>query len=308
MLYGSDAIRQPPSCSSARSPSAWPPPSAPAFLVPAGEPGRYLRLEIEASDGGERPILLDSPAALPSAAHIALEAAAGQDGGRDNQGCAVRGGVTEPDVGTPVRLSWWSHRATTERASRLTRSNSPARPARSISSSRRRASPTPASATFTGASSPGRHPASCSMRGISRHRSRWKACPKCCTVSYRGNAGSPRNRTAVSRSPWSVRRPGFRPTASSSYRRTPAQKRVRQPQGHVSAYAPEFHEAEGGRGRVDTERREHDADLVERRSQGLHGCEGIDVLRAECFHHEQDGRSTEFPDSISFLEFSRGYS
>lgn len=34
---------------------------------------------------------------------------------------------------------------------------------------------------------------------ISRHRSRWKACPKCCTVSYRGNAGSPRNRTAVSR-------------------------------------------------------------------------------------------------------------
>nr|WP_105972897.1 zf-HC2 domain-containing protein [Streptomyces geranii] len=72
-------------------------------LVPAGEPGRSLRLEIEGSGGGEWLIPLDSPAALPSAAHevahVALdgvefcqlaaghvspeEAAAGQDGDRE---------------------------------------------------------------------------------------------------------------------------------------------------------------------------------------------------------------------------------
>lgn len=71
-------------------------------LVPAGEPGRSLRLEIEGSGGGEWLIPLDSPAALPSAAHevahVALDgvefcqlaaghvppedAAAGQDGDR----------------------------------------------------------------------------------------------------------------------------------------------------------------------------------------------------------------------------------
>ncbi|NEC88944.1 zf-HC2 domain-containing protein [Streptomyces sp. SID12501] len=72
-------------------------------LVPAGEPGRSLRLEIEGSGGGEWLIPLDSPAALASAAHevahVALdgvefcqlaaghvspeEAAAGQDGDRE---------------------------------------------------------------------------------------------------------------------------------------------------------------------------------------------------------------------------------
>ncbi|WP_330293724.1 zf-HC2 domain-containing protein [Streptomyces sp. NBC_00576] len=72
-------------------------------LVPAGEPGRSLRLEIEGLGGGEWLIPLDSPAALPSAAHevahVALdgvefcqlaaghvppeEAAAGQDGDRE---------------------------------------------------------------------------------------------------------------------------------------------------------------------------------------------------------------------------------
>lgn len=71
-------------------------------LVPAGTPGRSLRLEIEGSGGGEWLIPLDSPAALGSAdhevAHVALdgvefcrltaghvppeEAAAGQDGDR----------------------------------------------------------------------------------------------------------------------------------------------------------------------------------------------------------------------------------
>ncbi|WP_337192191.1 maleylpyruvate isomerase N-terminal domain-containing protein [Streptomyces sp. HUCO-GS316] len=72
-------------------------------LVPAGEPGRSLRLEIEGSGGGEWMIPLDSPAAKGSAehevAHVALdgvefcrlaaghvspeEAAAGQDGDRE---------------------------------------------------------------------------------------------------------------------------------------------------------------------------------------------------------------------------------
>ncbi|GAA3865486.1 zf-HC2 domain-containing protein [Streptomyces lacrimifluminis] len=72
-------------------------------LVPAGEPGRSLRLEIEGSGGGEWLISLDSPAALASSAHevahVALdgvefcqlaaghvspeEAAAGQDGDRE---------------------------------------------------------------------------------------------------------------------------------------------------------------------------------------------------------------------------------
>ncbi|WP_251829236.1 zf-HC2 domain-containing protein [Streptomyces sp. ATCC 21386] len=72
-------------------------------LVPAGAPGRSLRLEIEGSGGGEWLIPLDSPAALGSAdhevAHVALdgvefcrlaaghvppeEAAAGQGGDRE---------------------------------------------------------------------------------------------------------------------------------------------------------------------------------------------------------------------------------
>ena len=72
-------------------------------LVPAGQPGRSLRLEIEGLGGGEWLIPLDSPAALPSAAHevahVALDgvefcqlaaghvppedAAAGQDGDRE---------------------------------------------------------------------------------------------------------------------------------------------------------------------------------------------------------------------------------
>ncbi|WP_327696719.1 zf-HC2 domain-containing protein [Streptomyces sp. NBC_00459] len=72
-------------------------------LVPAGEPGRSLRLEIEGSGGGEWLIPLDSPAARASSAHevahVALdgvefcqlaaghvspeEAAAGQDGDRE---------------------------------------------------------------------------------------------------------------------------------------------------------------------------------------------------------------------------------
>ena len=81
---------------------ASPPPSG-RHLVPAGAPGRSLRLEIEGSGGGEWLIPLDSPAALGSAdhevAHVALdgvefcrlaaghvppeEAAAGQDGDRE---------------------------------------------------------------------------------------------------------------------------------------------------------------------------------------------------------------------------------
>ncbi|WP_051864930.1 zf-HC2 domain-containing protein [Streptomyces griseus] len=48
-------------------------------LVPAGEPGRSLRLEIEGNGGGEWLIPLDSPAALGSAqhevAHVALDGA-----------------------------------------------------------------------------------------------------------------------------------------------------------------------------------------------------------------------------------------
>ncbi|WP_443032066.1 zf-HC2 domain-containing protein [Streptomyces sp. CA-210063] len=78
------------------------PPPPGRHLVPAGTPGRSLRLEIEGSGGGEWLIPLDSPAALGSAdhevAHVALdgvefcrltaghvppeEAAAGQGGDR----------------------------------------------------------------------------------------------------------------------------------------------------------------------------------------------------------------------------------
>ncbi len=81
---------------------ASPPPSG-RHLVPAGAPGRSLRLEIEGSGGGEWLIPLDSPAALGSTdhevAHVALdgvefcrlaaghlppeEAAAGQGGDRE---------------------------------------------------------------------------------------------------------------------------------------------------------------------------------------------------------------------------------
>ncbi|MGY4992521.1 maleylpyruvate isomerase N-terminal domain-containing protein [Streptomyces sp. 900105245] len=77
-------------------------PGPTAHLVPAGTPGRTLRLEIEGTAGGEWLIPLDSPAAVGSAdrevAHVALdgvefcklaaghlspeEAAAGQDGDR----------------------------------------------------------------------------------------------------------------------------------------------------------------------------------------------------------------------------------
>jgi hypothetical protein len=80
-----------------------PPPRQARHLVPAGSPGRTLRLEIEGLGGGEWLIPLDSPAALGSAehavAHVALdgvefcrlaaghvspeEAAAGQDGDRE---------------------------------------------------------------------------------------------------------------------------------------------------------------------------------------------------------------------------------
>ncbi|MFI7410615.1 zf-HC2 domain-containing protein [Streptomyces sp. NPDC049627] len=82
---------------------AAPSPGPYRHLVPAGEPGRSLRLEIEGSGGGEWLIPLDSPAAVGSAehevAHIALdggefcrlaaghvspqEAAAGQLGDRE---------------------------------------------------------------------------------------------------------------------------------------------------------------------------------------------------------------------------------
>ncbi|MFI5553905.1 maleylpyruvate isomerase N-terminal domain-containing protein [Streptomyces sp. NPDC051738] len=83
---------------------AAPPPGGPhRHLVPAGEPGRSLRLEIEGSGGGQWLIPLDSPAAVGSAehevAHVALdggefcrlaaghvsptEAAAGQVGDRE---------------------------------------------------------------------------------------------------------------------------------------------------------------------------------------------------------------------------------
>ncbi|QOV37623.1 zf-HC2 domain-containing protein [Streptomyces ferrugineus] len=55
------------------------PPPAGRHLVPAGEPGRSLRLEIEGSGGGEWLIPLDSPAAVGSAehevAHVALDGA-----------------------------------------------------------------------------------------------------------------------------------------------------------------------------------------------------------------------------------------
>ncbi|MFE5816655.1 maleylpyruvate isomerase N-terminal domain-containing protein [Streptomyces sp. NPDC056479] len=60
-----------------RSGLAAPPPRR--HLVPAGEPGRSLRLEIEGSGGGEWLIPLDSPAAVGSAehevAHVALDGA-----------------------------------------------------------------------------------------------------------------------------------------------------------------------------------------------------------------------------------------
>lgn len=79
------------------------PPAPGRHLVPAGAPGRSLRLEIEGAGGGEWLIPLDSPAALGSAdhevAHVALdgvefcrlaaghvppeEAAAGQSGDRE---------------------------------------------------------------------------------------------------------------------------------------------------------------------------------------------------------------------------------
>ncbi|MFE7834627.1 zf-HC2 domain-containing protein [Streptomyces sp. NPDC057474] len=79
------------------------PPRTGRHLVPAGTPGRSLRLEIEGSGGGEWLIPLDSPAALGSAdhevAHVALDgvefcrlaaghvppedAAAGQGGDRE---------------------------------------------------------------------------------------------------------------------------------------------------------------------------------------------------------------------------------
>jgi hypothetical protein len=82
---------------------AAPVPGPHRHLVPAGDPGRSLRLEIEGSGGGEWLIPLDSPAAMGSAefevAHIALdggefcrlaaghvsptEAAAGQVGDRE---------------------------------------------------------------------------------------------------------------------------------------------------------------------------------------------------------------------------------
>ncbi|MGF0176893.1 zf-HC2 domain-containing protein [Streptomyces sp. Marseille-Q5077] len=58
---------------------AAPPPDRHRHLVPAGEPGRSLRLEIEGSGGGEWLIPLDSPAAVGSAehevAHVALDGA-----------------------------------------------------------------------------------------------------------------------------------------------------------------------------------------------------------------------------------------
>lgn len=83
--------------------AAPPPPGPHRRLVPAGEPGRSLRLEIEGSGGGQWLIPLDSPAAVGSAehevAHVALdgtefcrlaaghvppaEAAAGQVGDRE---------------------------------------------------------------------------------------------------------------------------------------------------------------------------------------------------------------------------------
>ncbi|WP_369276226.1 zf-HC2 domain-containing protein [Streptomyces sp. R11] len=58
---------------------AAPPADRQRHLVPAGEPGRSLRLEIEGSGGGEWLIPLDSPAAVGSAehevAHVALDGA-----------------------------------------------------------------------------------------------------------------------------------------------------------------------------------------------------------------------------------------
>ncbi|MFC8092127.1 zf-HC2 domain-containing protein [Streptomyces sp. NPDC057301] len=59
--------------------AAPPPPGPHRRLVPAGEPGRSLRLEIEGSGGGQWLIPLDSPAAVGSAehevAHVALDGA-----------------------------------------------------------------------------------------------------------------------------------------------------------------------------------------------------------------------------------------
>ncbi|MDF3148544.1 MDMPI N domain containing protein, partial [Streptomyces sp. T21Q-yed] len=58
---------------------AAPSPGPHRHLVPAGEPGRSVRLEIEGSGGGEWLIPLDSPAAVGSAehevAHVALDGA-----------------------------------------------------------------------------------------------------------------------------------------------------------------------------------------------------------------------------------------
>ncbi|MEU6575526.1 zf-HC2 domain-containing protein [Streptomyces sp. NPDC046805] len=97
------AARMLPSALAARRQAGLASPLPPRHLVPAGGPGRSLRLEIEGSGGGEWLIPLDSPGAMGSAArevaHVALddvefcrlaaghvspqEAAAGQDGDRE---------------------------------------------------------------------------------------------------------------------------------------------------------------------------------------------------------------------------------
>ena len=97
------AARMLPAVLAARRQSGLAAPAAGRHLVPAGEPGRSLRLEIEGHGGGNWLIPLDSPGAVGSAerevAHVALdgvefchlaaghvspeEAAAGQQGDRD---------------------------------------------------------------------------------------------------------------------------------------------------------------------------------------------------------------------------------
>ncbi|MFJ3232357.1 maleylpyruvate isomerase N-terminal domain-containing protein [Streptomyces sp. NPDC086787] len=71
------AARMLPVVLAARRRAGLAPPGEGRHLVPAGEPGRSLRLEIEGSGGGEWLIPLDSPAALGSAdhevAHVALD-------------------------------------------------------------------------------------------------------------------------------------------------------------------------------------------------------------------------------------------
>lgn len=73
------AARLLPTVLSARRRAGLAPPPPGRHLVPAGEPGRSLRLEIEGSGGGEWLIPLDSPAAVGSAehevAHVALDGA-----------------------------------------------------------------------------------------------------------------------------------------------------------------------------------------------------------------------------------------